>query len=183
MKDLRFTYTFICIQRKIDVWNSIKGNTAMLKRTEFRWDRLGSLDIAEQTHCSHVHWSKKSDMEHVSNLSGWLQSHTRKKKNKTSYGINKIRTVTWFEKFRYPINAKTTNQSFKFQRQNYNLVKDKWHYCSPTVCPNNLEITVTWRHMLLSHVSAFGANCNPDWANYLAHFIWCNLGKFCTWKV
>lgn len=34
------TYTFICIQWKIDVWYSIKGNTAMLKRTEFSLVRV-----------------------------------------------------------------------------------------------------------------------------------------------
>lgn len=34
------TYTFICIQWKIDVWYSIKWNTAMLKRTEFSLVRV-----------------------------------------------------------------------------------------------------------------------------------------------
>lgn len=34
------TYTFICIQWKIDVWYSIKGNTAMLKRTKFSLVRV-----------------------------------------------------------------------------------------------------------------------------------------------
>lgn len=93
MKDLKFTYTFICIQRKIDVWNSIKGNTAMLKRTEFRWDQLGSLDIAEQTHSSHVHWNKKLTWN-MSPIHLVYYKAIQEKKKKSFY-INKKRTVIW----------------------------------------------------------------------------------------
>lgn len=46
------TYTFICIQWKVDVWYSIKWNTEMLKRTEF--SSVRSLGV-------HIHENKKAE--------------------------------------------------------------------------------------------------------------------------
>lgn len=54
----------------------------MLKKTEFRWDQLGSLDTAEQKQLPRA-LEQKTDTGHVSSPSAFLQNRTRKQQNET----------------------------------------------------------------------------------------------------